>query len=196
MRLGVVLFSLLLSAPSGAASHRLHGKIDEDSVKSAINFLETEAKHHAKAVVLEIDSPGGYVNDGFELALAIESSPTLVVCVVDGEAASAAFFVLQSCDERVMTKRSRLMTHEPYWVLMPGRYGLGELKQLQAKLEVMRIAFAEHCAHRLSVTFGEYLKRTDGKDWDMSWRDALRYTAVDAVVKSVEEVLDTVRDLT
>jgi ATP-dependent protease ClpP protease subunit len=64
------------------------------------------------AVLFEINSPGGSVA-GFRIAKALEDSEVPVVCVVDGLAASMAFYILQSCDTRLMTGHSLLMAHEP-----------------------------------------------------------------------------------
>ena len=193
MKIILTLASLLaLSVPSDAAQgisslpyYRLAGVIDEDTAKESIEFLAAAAKSHARAAIIEINSPGGRVDEGFEIARAIETAPMAVVCVADGEAASMAFYILQSCDVRIMTRRSRLMTHEPVAVLA-GSYTSNELKGMAEEMEAAAKAFAEHCRRRLTTSEGEYHKRTmGGSAWHMAWEEALRIHAVDQVVPSV-----------
>ena len=89
--------------------------VTEESVDAAIKFLnEAQAQDGLEAVVIELNSDGGSVTDGFRLAREIEKSRVPVICVVEGSAASEGFYLLQSCTERYMTKRSMLMIHYPY----------------------------------------------------------------------------------
>lgn len=93
---------------------RLTGEVDEDTAKATIVSLAALREMHAEAVVLEINSEGGEVEAGFVIAKAIEDSQAPVHCVVDGEALSMAYFILQSCDTRSITPRSKLMAHNPH----------------------------------------------------------------------------------
>ena len=55
----------------------------------------------AKAIVLNIDSPGGQVTGTAELATHIAALPVPTVALVDGMAASAAYYLACACDEVV-----------------------------------------------------------------------------------------------
>lgn len=168
------------------------GVVDGESVDEAILLLRRAVAAGAKAIVIEINSPGGHVNAGFLLARAIEDSPVPVACVVDGEAASMGFYLLQSCDVRLMTRRSVLMIHEPSFGGVRGTPE--ELRQAADALKAIAQAMAEHCAAKMKITVEELKARTDNKDWWMEWREALHVGAVDDVVTSVDEVVVSYRD--
>lgn len=66
----------------------------------------------APKVRVHINSPGGFVWDGVAMYEALKSSPVHVTAHVDGVAASAASFVLQAADERVVALGGRTMIHD------------------------------------------------------------------------------------
>ena len=142
------------------------------------------------AVLLEINSGGGSVPAGFLIGKAIEDLGIPVICVVDGDdgAQSMAYWVLQSCDLRAMTRRSVLMLHQPSLNL----FGVGgqenDWKNKAESLRVLNRALLEHAARRMSISVDQAEVRTRDQDWFFDWRDALRYRAVDGVVTSVAEI--------
>jgi ATP-dependent protease ClpP protease subunit len=169
--------------------HKLNAEVGDKSVAAAIDMIDAAEEAGADAFVLEINTPGGSVPDGFELSKRIEDATIPITCVVDGDAASMGFYILQSCPERLMTKRSTLMAHEPALGGM-FRGQPNEWAAIAAMMAAMRDALAEHCNHRLSSTIGYYHYRTDGgKMWWFNWNDALHWKAVDGVVGSVAEVV-------
>ncbi len=177
-------------APVGTPRFRMVGPVDARMFGSVAMFLDANAG--AKRVVLELDTPGGSVVAGHQIIKAIEESRragTQVVCVADGWAVSMGFAILQSCSERVMTKRGVLMAHSP---LMPNAgLDLGpSTRNAMESLRVVARAMAEQCAARMKVTLAEYIKRTsNGKEWWFNWVDAVKFGAVDRVVTSVDELL-------
>lgn len=174
-------------------THRIATEIDEASTAKAIKWIEAANKAGASALLLEMNTPGGSVPDGFELAKAIENSAAPVSCVIDGEGASMGFYLLQSCEKRYMTKRSKLMAHEP---ALSGQMR-GTPNQWQAitdMLKAERDALAEHCAARLKVSLKYYHSRTDGGQmWWMTHVEATKVAAVDEVVKSVKDLLQQMK---
>jgi ATP-dependent protease ClpP protease subunit len=164
-------------------------RVDAKSVAQAIRFLEQANADNPQAIVLEISSPGGEVDAGFLLMKAVERSHAPVVCVVDGEAASMAFAILQSCSRRAMTTRSSLLAHQ---ISVSVQNFGGNEKDWRNVAEMLRVAgeaLDRHCAHRLHVNFEEYrAKIADGKDWWMTPAEALAVGAVDQVVGTVDEV--------
>ena len=63
---------------------------------------------------IEINSPGGYVVYGVEMANAIKNSKAHIVAHVVGMAASMASVVACACDEIVMEEASFMMIHNPW----------------------------------------------------------------------------------
>jgi ATP-dependent protease ClpP protease subunit len=163
--------------------HRLSGEVTVDSVNSTIRWLNAVGQTKAEFAMLEINSAGGSFEGGVELARAIEISHAKVVCVVDGQAASAAFYILQACDIRVMTKRSSLTTHDPFTMFVGAqRMTRQEALNEAEDLRVTTRRFTEHVLRRMKVTYKQYRARvSNGRDWHMDWEDAKRFGAVDVV---------------
>lgn len=170
-------------------TYRLSDGIDDSSSKKVIQWIDAAEEADADAFVLELNTPGGSVPDGFEISKRIENAKLPVTCVVDGKAASMGFYILQSCPTRLMTKRSTLMAHEPS--LSGIFYGQpNQWEALTEMLKALRVAMAEHCNRRLTTSVKEYRARTDGgKMWWFTWQDGLKFHAVDKIVDDVASVV-------
>lgn len=183
-------FVIVDSAAHNVASYRFNDEVNEESVKAALDAIDRAESEHATSFLLEINTPGGDVDEGFKLAKRIEDSKMQIACVVDGKAASMGFYILQSCSTRAMTKRSALMTHEPsLGGMFAGRQN--DWASVAAAMKAISDGMAEHCNHRLTTTIKQYHDHTDGnKQWWFSWSDAQKFKAVDKVVDSVKEILE------
>lgn len=168
--------------------YRFNTEVTTVSSKDAIEAIHAAERNHASVLIIDINSPGGSVWSGFEVAKAIENAKVKIVCVADGEAASMAFYLLQSCPVRYMTKRSMLMTHNPSIAIDNDRVTPTELAKLMSTLATLANAMAEHCASRLHMSVDAYKNKIDGRDWNMNWQEALAVGAVDHVVDSVRQV--------
>ncbi len=168
--------------------YRFSDGVDQHSTQKFIKWLEAANKAGADEVLLEINTPGGSVPDGFEMTRAIEDSDAPVTCIVDGDADSMGFYILQSCDKRIMTPRSKLMAHEPaiggmahgqpnFWI------------SLADMMKAERDALAIHCQHRLKISLAEYHKRTDGGlMWWLLSDEAKKVGAIDGTAKTVKSL--------
>jgi ATP-dependent Clp protease protease subunit len=166
---------------------KLDGEVDDLSIDLLRGDLK-KAQDKADTIILEINSPGGEVNAGFELARDIEDSEVPVICVVDFEAASMAAYILESCKVRIMTKRSSLMIHEP---AVNGQMSGGQTnwRNVADWMKATTKGMAEHFAARLNVTVPEILERIKGGAmWWMDWEEAVKFDAVDVVVNNVSDV--------
>lgn len=163
--------------------------VNEDSVNQAIDFFEKN-KDEVEFGVLELNTPGGSVPDGQRLAKYIEDFGKPMYCIVDGEAYSMGFYLLQTCDTRIMTRRSSLMAHEP---ALGGRlYGNQHYyRDLANVLEALSNAMAEHEAAKLCITPEAFKKGIENKAWWMDWKEAMRIGAVDYVASSLKAVLES-----
>lgn len=132
-------------------------------------------------VILEIDSGGGEFDAGFALAKAIENSRVPVVCIVDGEAASMAFYVLQSCAVRSMTARSTLMWHG---VSLAGIESMNivQMAAFQNRIETMNKASLAHVSKRLKISKEEVAAKIAQHDWWFASDEALAIGAIDTVI--------------
>jgi len=178
------LFALLLLFACTTPAHAnqtnylsLDTVVTDESVDPLIEALESPGN-----VVIVIDSPGGSVPAGLALSKAIEQHDGTVACVVDGMAASMALYILQSCDVRLMTKRSTLMAHE---ISLSGVME-GNPNNWQAVVAMMKAlnrALLEHTIHRTNASFEEaHANTVGGLQWWMNWDEALARGFVDRVV--------------
>lgn len=140
---------------------------------------------HQSVIWFHIDSFGGSVFDGLSFIKYIEQlkrrTGVITVCAVDSNAMSMGFVFLESgaCDIRLATKRSILLAHN-----CSSRAG-GTARDLEKAAEFMKAidkGVGEMVAARLHMTYDEYAKKIDGKDWVFNWDVALQVRAIDAVV--------------
>ena len=162
---------------------RFETSVDSESVTPFINLLKSldfmELEKLPEVIVIEWDSPGGEVEAGFDLSKAIERSPVPVVCIVDGDAASMAFYILQSCDARFATPRSMLMIHS---VSIQGNVNGPSAGQLKNLIDVYNKALLGHIAARLKVSKEEVANRIAHGEWWMDAEEALAIGAIDGIV--------------
>lgn len=173
--------------------YELDGTINKGEANTMIAWLEKAKKAGAKDVVITVHSPGGNVDEGYRIIRKIENLGVRTHCVGDIEVASMASALIQSCTERIVTKRTTMMFHSP----AVGAQIVGGEAQFRNVAEDLRAStrgLAEQCVRRMKVTVAEYLARTaGGANWFMTWEDAIQYGAVDRVVDTVASVVDKLR---
>lgn len=185
----LLLFSsCIFSVPNAYAEepnlvkiHSLVGAVDEDTVTPIIfdilNVMRTPIDKRPSGLIIEINSGGGSVDAGLGLVRAIEASPVPVMCIVNGEAASMAFYILQSCNIRAMTSSSILMWHS---VSLTGRINAGNAQSVVHMIEVMNKASAAYLAKKMKMTKAEIVEKMKS-DWWMDSDEAVSVGAVDQV---------------
>lgn len=162
-------------------------EVNEDSVTVFLVELAQHISAKEKIIVVELDTPGGSVGAGIAMAKAIERSPVPVVCVVDGMAASMGLYILQSCDVRVMTKRSLLMGHEPSARMAGQPQALQDLAELLLRLSR---AMAYHITARTNISPDDYLSKiAGGRELWFNFDDAVALKFVDYATDSTQDVL-------
>lgn len=171
-------------APPLPTTMRLQGRICADTVNPLVVNLQKIGKlpkeQRPAAVILEIDSEGGEYPSFFLLAKVIEMSPFKVFCTVDGTAASGAFYVLQSCDQRVATARSILMWHGAS--VSDATVNARNAPSLFRYLETVNAGMAHHVSKKLKIPFELVVQKMAEGDWWMTPDEALTIGALDAVI--------------
>ena len=195
MKLLVILFTILSSCIAYGQAKIPYIPISDPISEGLLVGVTAEftraAQANVPALVVEINSPGGDVDAGFKISKLIEQAPFRVFCIVDGEAASMAFYILQSCDARIMTERSLLMWHEiSSGFRVNGNVDyfkrLGE--QMTVRLTMMQKAANRHIAHRLSISPEEVGAKVEhGGEWWLDIESALNVGAVDIIAKTVRD---------
>lgn len=101
---------------------------EEDDYRTRCALLRNET-YTPEAIILDINTNGGSVDDGMALISAIEASETPIVTRVSGYAYSMGFFIFLAGTERHMSKYARLMYHQGSAVIG------GTQKDLEENLE-------------------------------------------------------------
>ena len=122
---------------------------DFTSARSLKSFLSTVGKDDE--VELEINSPGGSVIKGIEMANAVKQCAAKVTARVTGLAASMASVVACACDEIEMDEASFFMIHNP-WSQAEG--DAEELRKQAGLLDQMKTAL-------MSFYRGKFCGKTD-----------------------------------
>lgn len=160
--------------------------VNAKSVKPIID--ELSEKGNFKGFILELNSKGGEVDSGFLLTKAIENAGVPVHCMVDSNAMSMTYYILQSCTTRYMTKRSVLMIHGPSQPI-DLTANVNRLHEMTDDLETLQNAMVEQYVARLKITKAELNEKISRRSWFLNWEEALKIGAVDGTVKSYSEML-------
>lgn len=126
---------------------------------------------------LHINCEGGEIFDGLAIYEALCRHPANVTAYVDGVAASAASFILQAADERVMAPRSRLMIHDGHGFVFGNA---GDMRSMADILDDLSDNIADIYADRAGGSRKTWRAAMlgEGKSDDGTWYDA--QAAVDA----------------
>lgn len=174
---------------------RFNGHVNLELAQGFITVLNLAAQAGAKAVVFEINSGGGEVDAGFRMIKAIEQVPFPVHCIVDGEGSSMAFYLLQGCTSRSMTRRSRLMLHEASWSTTFDAKA-DPINFFNKMEEIQRVTrgLLEHTSTRTKIPMKTLLTKTkDRRCWWLNHEEARANNMVDHVYVSTAEVLESLR---
>jgi ATP-dependent Clp endopeptidase proteolytic subunit ClpP len=136
---------------------------------SAKDFVQDLNRVKDSEITLHIDSPGGEVYDAITIYNAIRDHRAEVTVVVDSMAASAASFIAQAGDKRIMNRNSEMMIHDGHTI------AIGNAKDLAAMAERL---------DKISANIASIYADRAGNTTEY-WRDAMAletwYSADEAV---------------
>ena len=147
---------------------------------SAAQFREQLASLDVESIRLEINSPGGDVFDGFAIYNMLRDHKARVDVVVNGMAASIATVIAMAGDSISVTKRSRMMVHNA-WAVVIGPSN--DMRKAADWLDGLSADIADIYAERSGVSASIWRDRMNEETW---FRDQ---EAVEA--KLVDRVVDT-----
>lgn len=145
---------------------------------TAKEFIRDLNKVKTSVINLFINSPGGDVFDGFAIYENLQRHPATINVVVDGIAASAASYIAQAGDSRVMSKTASMMIHDAWG------FGVGpadDLRKLADTLDQMSNTIAGIYAGRAGGSAEEWRARMTEETW---------YNAEDAVSSGLADEVD------
>lgn len=136
---------------------------------NARDFIDELKAISTKNIDLHINSEGGQVFDGLAIYAALKNHPANVTITVDALAASAASFIVQAADTRVMEPNSRMMIHDAAGIVMGNAV---DARKLADMLDDASNNIASIYAERSGRMPDEFRKAMQDETW---------YTAQDAV---------------
>jgi ATP-dependent protease ClpP protease subunit len=165
---------------------RMYGPIDSwggwwgicaEDVSEALDLLGP-----VDQIVLRVNCPGGEVWEALTILNMLRAHPASITAVVDGLCASAASFVVASCDERVMSPGTQLMVHDA------SGFAFGtpaDIAKTVAMLETSCNSSAQLFADAAGGTAAEWRAAQVAETW---------YTAQEAVAAGLADRVDVVPD--
>lgn len=159
--------------------------IDEKTVPMVALKLDSLISRGAKTITIKINSNGGGVEEGLALIQLLEEKikgGVHVRCVVDFKARSMAFIFLQSaaCQERLATKRSMFLAHEPSLGHIEG--SRARLRMAAQYLDVLSDSVADIVGSRLKMGIESYKQKIANGDWIFNYNEALAEGAIDGEI--------------
>lgn len=135
-----------------------------------------------ETIYLRINSNGGSIGAALDLIQFVEQMKTPLTCVSDYRSLSAGAYTLESdaCSVRLMTKRSVLLFHAALTLDTSGN--AKELRHEAEALETITNALVASTAERMGMSEEDFQKQIDGRNWWLSYTDALKYNAIDGLV--------------
>lgn len=117
------------SSATGRAEVFIFDDIGEWGVTAA-DFVGDLKGVTASAIDLHVNCKGGEVFDGLAIYESIRQHPAHVTAHVDGIAASAASFVVQAADHRVVGRNAKMMIHDAHGLAIGNAATMREMADL------------------------------------------------------------------
>ena len=156
------------------------GTAIDDTVSNIITaqLLYLSSVDAVAPIQLYLNSPGGSVHAGYSILDTMEFVDPKVNTMVTGMAASMAFILSISGEQRTALKHSRLMQHQP----LGGAHGQASDILISAKqIELIRDELYQVIADKTKQPFDKVAKDCD-RDYWMTAEEAFYYGAIDKVI--------------
>jgi len=150
---------------------------------TASDFVAAIEKVDTPEMNIRINSPGGDVFDGLAIYNSIKRHKSKVVTYVDGIAASAASFIAQAGDVRVMMPHSQLMIHD---AMTFGWGNAGELREIADNLDRQSNNIAGIYAGKGNKSIDDYRTLMLAESWFFA-QEAVDAGLADRVEEDIDE---------
>lgn len=151
----------ITNADDAKASVRIYDEIGMWGV-DAETFAQDIERITATEIEVAINSPGGSVFQGLAIYNALRTHPARVTTRVDGLAASAASFIAQAGDERIMVESSQMMIHDA----MAATFGnAADFREVADFLDRQSANIAQLYASRSGMPVDRYVEMMAAETW-------------------------------
>ncbi len=159
----------------------LNGQVDGKSAKHVIDRLMYLDSLETKDIQLYINSPGGYVTDGFAIYDTITSLNSDVSTICSGLAASMGSILLSvgTKGKRYIQPHAKVMIHQP----LGGAQGQASNIEIQAReilktKELSARILADNCGQDFDKVMKDF-----SRDYWMDAKESLEYGIVDSTLE-------------
>lgn len=160
-RAGGRWFDIQNSVADAPAVVRIYDEISFAAVNAA-DFAREMAAVDAADIRVEINSPGGNVFDGVAIYNVLRTHPAHITTRVDGLAASAASFIAQAGDMRLMMSGAQMMIHDA-WGGCVG--SAADMLEMASVLEQQNAVIAGIYAERSGRTPDAFVDLMSAETW-------------------------------
>ncbi|SDG62462.1 ClpP family protease [Psychroflexus sediminis] len=158
----------------------LNGQVDGKSAKHIIDRLMYLDMESEDEIQFYINSPGGYVTDGFAIYDTMKSLKSPVSTICSGLAASMGSILMSGGEKgkRFIQPHAKIMIHQP----MGGARGQASNIEIQAQ-EILKIKelSAQILADNCNQSFDKVMKDFK-RDYWMNAQESLDYGIVDGIL--------------
>jgi len=154
----------------------LYGEIDEITSREInTKLIAMSIKNPKNPIVVEINSPGGSVSCGIAIMNTIQSIPSPVITIINGEAASMGGLISVVGDHRIITPNS-------FWLGHPMQDIVGgtpqTIKDRGIYLEKLEQELTQVFKEKTALTEEEFQKMLKGELW-LNAKECLEKKIVD-----------------
>ncbi|SHE59114.1 ATP-dependent protease ClpP, protease subunit [Fodinibius roseus] len=116
----------------------------------------------AGKIIVNINSPGGFVNDGLAIHDALAQHPARIVTKVYGMTASAATIIAQAGDEREMSRNALYLIHRAWGMALGNQNDMRDMIETLDKIDNRIAGIYARRAGRESDYFLDLMNENDG----------------------------------
>lgn len=168
----------------------LRGVVRTDNISKIIRTIKDYDMESSEPIFLIINSPGGYIADGFELINTIKSIESRVYCVIETEAYSMAAILSQYCHKTYIHKYGSMMFHEAGYSVRGSQSKITSIVDFTNRyLDKLH----EDLTKQMGITLDEYALMIQN-DWWITAEEAAKYGLVDGILNKLLYTAEPPRD--
>ncbi len=168
----------ITNATDDVAQVRIYDEIGFFGV-DAEEFARDLTTITASTIEVAINSPGGSVFQGLAIYNSLRTHSARIITRVDGLAASAASFIAQAGDERIMLESSQMMIHDAMAAVAGNA---ADMREVADFLDKQSANIAELYASRSGLPVDRYVEMMAAETW-MTAAEAVDEGLADSVLK-------------
>lgn len=169
------------------------GTIDQASVEMLTESIQEAKNQHAQAIILELDTPGGGLQQTFDIAELIQQSTIPIIGYVSPKGASAwsaGTFILISTHLAAMANHTIIGSCQPVEIGVEGTRYINESKVINALVEWIQERASMY--GRNETVVAEFVT----KNRNVNASEALDLNVIEVVAPTIDRLLEKIDGIT